>query len=172
MAASALLRFYRHAGPDHRGRTLAQVRAFGTARLEDTHDFIQWLFPLPEESGATPHAPLLSRADIEAFAAEAALREELRTSLDVMLAFYGLARRGSGEGAQVARSPAWAERGPDWLERPHNFLRISRILRSLALLGCRPESQAFLACLEEVYRENAGSIGSGTLGYWRRAAAS
>ena len=172
MAASPLLRFYRHEGPDHRGRSLRDIRAFDTSRLEGTHDFIQWLFPLPEPSGASAHAPILSREDIEAFAAEPSLREELLNSLDTMLVFYGLQRRGAGESVTIARAPGYAVRSADWLDRPHNFLRISRILRCLALLGCRPEARAFLACLEEIVRENGWAVGPDTLGYWRRAAAS
>jgi hypothetical protein len=172
MAESALLRFYRRAGGDHRGRGLDDIRAFDTARLEGTHDFIQWLFPLPEPSGASAHAPILTREDIAAFTADPTLREELRKSLDAMLAFYGLERRGSGEETAITRAPGYASRSAEWLDRPHNFLRISRILRCLALLGCRPEARALLACLEEVVRENGWAVGSDTLGYWRRAAAS
>jgi len=164
---SALLRFYRHAGPDHRGRTLDEIRAFGTDRLEGTHDFIQWLFPLPEPSGANAHAPILATADVEAFLAEPALRDELRRSLDVMLAFYGLER----DGVRIGRGANYAQRSSEWIERPHNFLRISRILRSLSLLGCAPQARALLGCLEAIFSENADAIGSRTLGYWRRAAA-
>jgi hypothetical protein len=171
MAESALLRFYRGAGADHRGRSLAAIRTFDTGRLEGTHDFIQWLFPLPEPSGANAHAPILSPEDIAAFAAEPALREELLRSLDVMLAFYGLAREAPGAATAIARGPRYASRSGEWLNRPHNFLRISRILRCLALLGCKPEARALLACLEEVVRENGWAVGSDTLDYWRRAAA-
>ena len=168
-AESRLLRFYRHEGPDHRGRTLRAIRAFDADRLESTHDFIQWLFPLPEPSGANPHAPLLAAGDIEAFAAQPALREELLNSLQVMLRFYGLALV-SGTGApRVERARDYAARCGQWLERSHNFLRISRILRSLTLLGCGAEARAFLRCLEEIHRENARDIGEDTLGHWRRA---
>lgn len=170
MGESALLRFYRHAGTDPRGRTLRGIRAFGTDRLESTHDFIQWLFPLPEASGANPLAPVLTAADIETFAADAALREELLRSLDVMLRFYGLERSGQAAATRVSRGADYAARSRDWLGRPHNFLRVSRILRSLALLGCADEAGALLRCLEDVHRENAGAIGEDTLGYWRRAA--
>jgi hypothetical protein len=89
-----------------------------------------------------------------------------------MLAFYGLRRAGAGEAVAIARGPGYATRSAEWLDRSHNFLRISRILRCLALLGCGPEARAFLACLEEIVRENGSAVGSDTLGYWRRAAAS
>ena len=169
MAESPLLAFYRHAGPDHRGRTREDILAFDTGRLESTHDFIQWLFPLPEPSGANPHAPQLTQGDIAAFNAESGLREALLRSLDVMLRFYGLALAGTPGARRVDRAANYASRSDDWLGRSHNFLRISRILRSLALLGCEDEARAFLAQLEEICRENAQHIGSDTLGYWRRA---
>ena len=172
MADSALLRFYRGEGRDHRGRRLADILVFNEARLEATHDFIQWLFPLPEPSGANAQAPLLSAADRAAFAADPALRAALRRSLDTMLAFYGLERRGLSGEVAVLRGPRFGERSSEWLDRPHNFLRISRMLRSLSLLGCGPEARAMLACLEGVFRDHAAAIGEETLGYWRRAAAS
>lgn len=172
MDESALLRFYRGEGRDHRGRRLADILAFDEARLESTHDFIQWLFPLPEPSGANAQAPLLSAADRAAFAADPALRAALRRSLDTMLAFYGLERRGLSGEVAVLRGPRFGERSSEWLDRPHNFLRISRMLRSLSLLGCGPEARAMLACLEGVFRDHAAAIGEETLGYWRRAAAS
>lgn len=172
MDENALLRFYRGEGRDHRGRRLADILAFDGARLESTHDFIQWLFPLPEPSGANAQAPLLSAADRAAFAADPALRAALRRSLDTMLAFYGLERRGLSGEVAVLRGPRFGERSSEWLDRPHNFLRISRMLRSLSLLGCGPEARAMLACLEGVFRDHAAAIGEETLGYWRRAAAS
>ena len=166
---SALLGFYRHAGRDHRGRTLDVIRAYDADRLEGTHDFIQWLFPLPEPSGANPNAPRLTQADIEAFESDAGLRNELRRSLQVMLGFYGLRLVDAPGAPRIERGGDYASRSAQWLARSHNFLRISRILRSLTLLGCAPEARAFLQCLEEIQRENAQDIGPDTLRYWRRA---
>ncbi|HEY6287985.1 MAG TPA: opioid growth factor receptor-related protein, partial [Nitrospiraceae bacterium] len=78
--------------------------------LERTHDYIQWLFPLPERSSANPDAPLLSLADIRAFGESEELRSNLVRSLVVMLRFYGL--EVSGEPA-ASRSIAV---GPSKLE--------------------------------------------------------
>ena len=47
-------------GRDHRGRLLSHILGFSLDELEFHHDYIQWLFPLPEPSGANPSAPLLS----------------------------------------------------------------------------------------------------------------
>src|SRR6185437_16980358 len=73
-AGSPILAFYR-GGCDDRRRRLAEILAWSDARLEAVHDYIQWIFPLPEASGANPSAPVLSQADIAAFGADPGLRQ-------------------------------------------------------------------------------------------------
>jgi hypothetical protein len=46
-----LISFYDGSGTDGRGRTLAQILDWDADKLESRHDYIQTLFPLPEESG-------------------------------------------------------------------------------------------------------------------------
>ena len=67
MAASVLVRFYRRAWDDHRGRSLSDIRAFDTERLEGTHDYIQWLFPLKKASAQVPNSPILSAGEVDLF---------------------------------------------------------------------------------------------------------
>ncbi len=152
---SAIVQFYSGAGPDHRGRWLTQTQDWDDATLEAVHDYIQWLFPLPEASGFNPDAPLLTPGDIAEFREQSRLRRALLGSLTRMKAFYGI-------------SPA----GPQpWLTPGnHNLLRLSRILRSLNLLGLEEEARSLLASLEALYAGGAAAIiGPVTLGYWRRA---
>jgi hypothetical protein len=168
---SSLVAFYRGNGRDHRGRLLSHILGFSLDELEFHHDFIQWLFPLPEPSGANASAPLLSMEDIAAFASDESLRLALRRSFELMLQFYGLELI-EGGAAEIVPSPYFAERSQEWLTPGnHNFLRISRILRSLSLLGLARYAAAFLMCLERIYTENARIVGETTLGYWRRAVA-
>ena len=47
-----ILSFYRRADTDDRGRMLDEIRSFDLGHLESVHDYIQWLFPLAERSGA------------------------------------------------------------------------------------------------------------------------
>src|SRR5690606_20976501 len=77
-----LIAFYRGAGRDHRGRTLDEILRHDDDWLERTHDFVQWLFPLREPSGANPFAPLVDDEIRDAFDADAALRASLLASLD------------------------------------------------------------------------------------------
>ncbi|HEY7837205.1 MAG TPA: opioid growth factor receptor-related protein [Terriglobales bacterium] len=154
-AGSPILTFYR-GGCDDRGRRLAEILAWSDARLEAVHDYIQWVFPLPEASGANPSAPVLSQADIAAFGADPGLRQRLAAALERMQAFYGL------------RPP-----GPmPWLTPGnHNYLRLTRMLRCLRTLGLEAEARELFAQLEAVYRDHAAVIGAVTFGFWRRAMA-
>jgi hypothetical protein len=168
---SKLVAFYRGDGRDHRGRLLSHILGFGLNELEFNHDYIQWLFPLPEPSGANASAPLLSKEDITSFGSDALLRERLLQSFALMLSFFGLELIDTGGAwVSVGKAQHFDERRQVWLHAGnHNFLRISRILRSLTLLGCSRYATAFLECLEGIYAENAETIGSTTMGYWRRA---
>ena len=47
---SSIATFLDKSGVDGHGRTHADVLALGDPELEARHDFIQWLFPLPEAS--------------------------------------------------------------------------------------------------------------------------
>ena len=84
MTSSRIVSYYRGEGLDDRGRSLREMQAQSLDELEHNHDYIQWLFPLPERSSANPSAPRLSAADIAAFADDAALRENLLRSLSLL----------------------------------------------------------------------------------------
>jgi hypothetical protein len=164
-----LIAFYCRQAPDDRGRTLDQIRAFNLGALEHVHDYIQWLFPLPEPSGANPTAPVLTPEAIATFHNDAALQRELLDSLTMMLAFYGY-RLAHGT-TRIERAPDSSERIADWL-RPgnHNFLRLTRILRSLTVLGLPAYARSLLGQLEQLYREQPQIVGERTIAFWRRAA--
>jgi hypothetical protein len=172
VSESTLVAFYRGDGRDHRGRSLSNIHELDFYELEASHDYIQWLFPLPEPSSASASAPILSNEDIARFQSDESLRRNLLQSFELMLSFFGLELAdASGAGAiRVRKARHFDERHQMWLHAGnHNFLRISRILRSLTLLGCVRYASAFLECLEEIYVEKPKVIGDTTIGYWRRA---
>lgn len=138
--------------------------------LEYHHDFIQWLFPLTERSNANPSAPVLSLEEIGAFRASHEAQDSLLRSLDVMLAFYGLGRHSHARA--VDRAPSFSARSRNWLTPGnHNFLRLTRILRSLTILGQPAEARALLVCLRGLASDPyyATPIGSRTLAFWEAA---
>lgn len=161
-----LVAFYRDGATDDRNRTLQEILAWDDERLESIHDYIQWLFPLRERSGANPTAPVLDPHAIELFHASPEMRGRLRLAFDRMMRFYGLQWvRGSLE-----RGPNFAERSGMWLRLlNHNHLRITRILRSTGLLGLKEESNALFAALEAIYLDYSGSITPRTFAYWVEA---
>jgi hypothetical protein len=165
---SKILDFYR-GGQDDEGRTLDEILSWPDVELEAVHDFIQWLFPLPERSGANPFAPVLDAATIDTFRHSEDLQQRLRQSFLRMLRFYGLEFH---EG--VVRPGAYfSARSASWLSPGnHNHLRLTRMLRSLRLLGLAAESTALSEALSEIYRSHPGSITQRTYQFWSNAASS
>lgn len=163
---SHLIAFYRGQEPDSQGRSIDEMWSWDHRRLEMIHDYIQWLFPLPEPSRFNPDAPLLSEQDIAAIRGDRALQDRVRRSLDLMLGFFGLRR----EGQVIARGAGFAK--AHWLEPlNHNHLRLTRILLFLGHAGLQAEARALLACLEDIAaREGSQAIAPRTLSFWRAAA--
>jgi hypothetical protein len=170
MRESSLVAFYRGDGRDHRGRLLSHIHQYSFDDLERHHDYIQWLFPLPEPSGANPWAPLLTEEDAAAFQGDESLRASLLRSFQLMLQFYGLELEAGADHVEIRRAAGFDDRRRIWLTPGnHNFLRLTRILRSLSLLGEGRHAAALLKCLDAIYADEARIIGTTTMGYWRGA---
>jgi hypothetical protein len=166
---SPLIAFYSGEKPDHAGRYISQIQAWNDAQLESVHDYIQWLFPLPEPSPVNPFAPVLEHETIETFRKAAQLRTILHNSLARMLRFYGFEQAGDG---QVIEAANFKNRARNWLTPGnHNHLRITRIIRSTRLLGLESESAAFFDALKALYATQQGSsnISRITYSYWQQA---
>jgi hypothetical protein len=143
----SLVAFYNGAAPDNRGRYLRDILKWPDERLESVHDYIQWLFPLAEPSAFNPSAPTLDAETIAAFHHSDELRENLRASFHRMRDFY-------------RNDPQWLTPGN------HNHLRLTRILKSLRLLGLPEESTEFYQELAAIYREHPEAITQRTFQFW------
>jgi hypothetical protein len=164
---SRLINFYRGEGTDSEGRRLDDILAWGDNQLEAVHDFIQWLFPLHEPSRFNPDAPLLTAEDITAFRSDATLQANLHRSFERILSFLGMQMTASGE---VVDGPNFARRALDvWNYQNHNWLRVTRILRSLHLLGLDIEAQALYRRLEDFHSWRRFPIDDDTFRYWTSA---
>ncbi len=165
-----VLDFYYSRVKDHRGRSIDDLQDQNQAELESNHDYIQWLFPLPEPSRFNPDAPLLTETDMADFRSNPALRQKLITSFRILLRFYGVDTVPMLAGTQVLPTRDYDAHIRNWLTPSnHNYLRITRILRCLSLCGLEHLAQAFLKRLEIIYEQNADVIGTETLAYWRAA---
>lgn len=156
---SAITDFYDGTGTDHLGRTRKQILALPLPELEPCHDYIQWLFPLPEPSAYFPGAPLLTEDDATWLARHPL---DMLDSLERMLEFYGLPSRDGGKTREGswARVRQWATPGN------HNLLRLTRIMRCLTLCGCTASAEWVLRQLCAVFSIFGQDIGPETLAYW------
>ena len=167
-----LTRFFA-GGADDDGHTFDEILGWEDARLEMVHDYIQWIFPLPERSGANPWAPVLDRAAIAAIRGSAEMQGRLRAALLRMLEFYGFGLVGDA----VVQGTQFESASRNWLHAGnHNHLRLTRMLRSLRVLGLEREAAALWEALRVVYeRESAAgrrTITAETFAFWERAATS
>jgi len=140
-------------GRDGHGRLVADVLGFSDEQLEDVHDYIQWLFPLPTRSGAQPGAPVLTQAAIDAIRADPRAQGNLRTATERMLRFY--------------RDTRW------WLTTfDHNHLRITRIIHSLRLLVGQDEALRFHSAILDLNAAAGSPVNARSLEFWSDAARS
>ena len=132
-----LVDFYR-GGRDatERSTLSAGIPAWDDDRLEAVHDYIQWVFPTRRPSGFNAAAPLVTRATIEAFASDPALRDGLRRASSPARVLRLPAARWR-RGGRIEIDPARFEtRRRVWLHPGnHNHLRLTRIMQSLSELG-------------------------------------
>ncbi len=160
-----LVAFYQGDGADSAGRLISEVWAFDHDDLEWHHDFIQWLFPLPQPSRFNAGAPVLTPEAAAAFQASDDLRARLLRSLDMMLAFYGFERAAGA----IALAPGFEARVDEWAwPEDHNHLRLSRMIQSLDILGLPGEARSLRAALLKVARAlGPARISRGTVGHWQ-----
>jgi hypothetical protein len=151
-AATPLLEFLGGEGTDGAGRTLDEVLAFDDRALERHHDYIQWLFPLREPSGANPDAPVLTAAEIGAVRASPGLRGAVEKALGRMTRFYAA--------------------NDHWLTaHDHNHLRITRIIRSVGLLLGPQAAERFYNGISEREARAGHPVSPRNRRYWQDAMA-
>lgn len=162
-----LTEFYQGLSTDNCGRKITDIHKFNHEDLEYTHDYIQWLFPLLELSLYNSNAPILTDEDVLEFINNKEIKGNLLISFYIMLDFYGFQ---INKELFITRSFTFAERSKVWLTpENHNFLRITRILHSLTILGCGPHAISFYECLANVYREFPDTVSRKTIEFWAAA---
>ena len=136
--------------PDHRGRTLSMVLAFSDERAEQTHDYVQWLFPLDEPRESVQGAPVLSDLDIDEIKKSPAAQANL---IKASVWFFQFLNRNQG-----------------WIAKyDHNQLRITRAIRSLRLLVGDIEADNFRQSIFDYLGEDVDLIGEKAKSFWKSA---
>lgn len=149
---------------------IGEILGWDRARLERTHDYIQWLFPLTARSGANPSAPILDAAQIAAFRSDPRLGASLERAFATMMRFFGLEIAGEGAALRVRPAADYERVRAGWqYPGSHNFLRITRMLTSLRTLGLETHARAFHACLVELRARPDAAIDATAFGFWNAA---
>ena len=138
--------------PDFKNRFLKDIWNFSDEDIEYTHDFIQLLFPLNEKSNAISNGIYLdSNKAILSIKANKLATENIVKSSKWFLSF-------------LARNSHWKRK------HDHNYLRITRIIKSLRLLVSDQEANKFYESFMQLVDENLKSkINLTTLTYWENA---
>ena len=145
-------KFLSNKEPDFKNRFLQDIWNYSDEEIEHTHDFIQLLFPLNEESSAVSNAKYLdSRKVIQDIKSNKSAKENIVKSSQWFLSFL--------------------ERNSHWKRRhDHNYYRISRIIKSLRLLVSDEDAdmfyKSFMLLIDEQHKAKINSI---TLNYWENA---
>ena len=138
--------------PDFNNRFLQDIWEYSDIEIEHTHDFIQILFPLNEESNSVSHGIFLDSEEIiRNIKNNEAVKNNIIKSSKWFLSF-------------LARNSHWKSK------HDHNYLRVTRIIKSLRLLVSDQEANKFYESFMQLVDENLKSkINSTTLTYWENA---
>jgi hypothetical protein len=170
---SRIVDFYRGETLHPSGVSIDTIWGWNDRQLEVSHTYIQWLFPLREPSRAVPGSPTITEAEARLFRNDHDLRERVLRSFRLMLGFYGFVMKPAADpasGPTIAPADDFETKSRRWLTPSnHNHLRITRILRSMVLLGLKREAVEWFAALQRVYVANADIIGPTTYEYWHDA---
>ncbi len=134
-------KFYQNEGLDDEKRTLLQIQNMNFNEKESRHNYIQWLFPTDQTSNYNRKGPVFTVAQFKIFSQNPLIKKNVQLSFLKMLEFYGLEYQ--EKTLTVQKGLNFENRAKNWLAKPnHNFLRLSRILRSLNLFDLTDEAKA------------------------------
>jgi hypothetical protein len=152
---SKLLDFYINGLPTDEGHLLSTiVVSWENQDWEECHDFIQWLFPLPEPSAYNLDAPLLDDEFIEKYKSSTFLKYTVGLVLERAFYFWGFPHK---------TKPEWFNKGD------HNMLRMSRLIKFLRLIGEFQMAMAIYSWLDELDRLYPGEVPEKTWDFWELA---
>merc|ERR1711964_409075 len=126
-------------GTDHLSQnSLDAILMFNDDELEMNRGYMQWLFPLKENTDARTDVPTCTEAEFRVFRSRPALLQNVFEATRMMGRFYGCTITGTYDDPSI--TPA-ADLTVRYKERyltkgfAHNYLRITRILRCLGECG-------------------------------------
>ena len=163
---SQIVDFLEGKGTDNKGRYLSDIWVLPILLLEGTHNFIQWIFPLNQPSHSNRFAPILTEQDCIAIRNSEVAQANLLKSLHCMCQFWGIEIKGNQFVAQEGLDRMKINHF--WLRRSnHNQLRMTRVIKSLAMLGQPELAKGFQQGILTIAKDY--NINEETLKMWETA---
>lgn len=147
----SVIEFLSGASSHPRGFFVDDVMVMSHKDFENSHDIIQWMFPLPQASRAQPHSPVLSSADVRTLRETYPAVQGIRNSREYYKRFL------------VARPHIWC------VPFNHNHLRITRAVQAMSLLVETSFAKDFLKDVTRVNAENGNKINPTSVRFWQEA---
>jgi hypothetical protein len=135
---------------DRSGRMVDTILQEDDVYWDNTHDFIQWLFPLTEPSRSVRNAPVLTHDEIEQIKESETAQANIQRSVLRYKEF-------------LAGTTKWRG-GYD-----HNHLRISRVIKSLRLLVGDEAANGFKYWVAGQLGDQIDSIHAESRRHWRQS---
>ena len=134
--------------------------------LELHHGYVQWLFPIHEE-GMNHMAQILQIHEREAMVKSAVVIKRVKRSYELILDFYG-AKVICWTTGELVRTPGYKVRFSNLNSRPHNYLRITRILKWLGEMNLEHLKFAFLIFFahEALFRGTLPNVTQSLRNFW------
>ena len=148
--ADTVVRFLEGLTTDGRGKQITEILDQDDWFWENNNDFIQWLFPLDEESSAVRNSPVLNEQEIELIRASEAARGSLLASTDRYKVF-------------LLNTTQWKN------SYDHNHLRITRVIKSLRLLTDDETANGVKYWVAGQLADQIDSINAKSKKFWRLA---
>jgi hypothetical protein len=161
---SPIVRYFLGERVHPNGKTLHEILNLNASRIGDTSGVIQWIFPLTTPSSHVPGAPTLSPSELQLFRIEPKLRELYIIGVNRFLEQYGIAIHGSSGSIEPDFNIEFNWMHPSY----HIFMPITRILRSMKLLGFIDEFITLRKLLLICNERSGGKLDKVTLDIWKR----
>ena len=147
---SVILHFLEGNQTDIYGRMLSDIWKFNDKKIDNEHNFIQWIFPTQIPSASVPGSPVLQIEEIKLIRESETALENLYKSSEWYLDFL--------------------ERNIFWIKPyDHNHLRITRAIQSLRLLGDPDEADFFRDFIFRLVGTDKNKIPQKTIKFWEDA---
>lgn len=151
-----IYKFLKSEEPDKYGRMIEDIWNFSKYKLEYTHNYIQRLFPT-EQKSCYENAQIINSEDIEIL--DKKIQNNMKKSFNVMLNFYDFEYK---DNVIVPKNDAKFH----WVSnKNHNYLRITRILKSLKIFGLEKEANDFYFALIKLSKIK--KIDEISIKYWK-----